>query len=61
VGTRFLASEEASSDSAWKEQIIAANSEDAVRFEAWSEFFPPARHSAYDVAPRVLRTPFVDR
>ena len=61
VGTRFLASEEASSAAAWREQIIAAESEDAVRFETWSAFFPPARESAYDVVPRVLRTPFVER
>ena len=61
VGTRFLASEEAASDRAWREQIIAAESEDAVRFETWSEFFPPAREGAYDVVPRVLRTPFVER
>jgi nitronate monooxygenase/enoyl-[acyl-carrier protein] reductase II len=61
VGTRFLASEEASSDPAWRDQIIAAESEDAVRFETWSEFFPPAREPAYDVVPRVLRTPFVER
>lgn len=61
VGTRFLASEEASSDPAWREQIIAADSEDAVRFETWSEFFPPATGKAYDVVPRVLRTPFVDQ
>jgi nitronate monooxygenase/enoyl-[acyl-carrier protein] reductase II len=61
VGTRFLASEEASSDPAWREQILNAESEDAVRFETWKEFFPPARESAYDVVPRVLRTPFVER
>ena len=61
VGTRFLASEEASSDPAWREQIIAAASEDAVRFETWSELFPPAPESAYNVVPRVLRTPFVER
>jgi enoyl-[acyl-carrier protein] reductase II len=61
VGTRFLASEEASSDPAWREQIIAAASEDAVRFETWSVLFPPTPESAYDVVPRVLRTPFVER
>jgi nitronate monooxygenase/enoyl-[acyl-carrier protein] reductase II len=61
VGTRFLASEEASSDGAWKERIVAAASEDAVRFEAWRELFPPTRPGAYDVVPRVLRTPFVER
>jgi enoyl-[acyl-carrier protein] reductase II len=61
VGTRFLASEEASSDTAWREQIIAAGSEDAVRFETWSELFPPGPESAYDVVPRVLSSPFVER
>jgi enoyl-[acyl-carrier protein] reductase II len=61
VGTRFLASEEASSDPAWREQIVAAASEDAVRFETWGELFPPAAESAYDVVPRVLPTPFVER
>ena len=61
VGTRFLASEEASSDPAWREQIIAADSEDAVRFETWNELFPPSGESAYAVVPRVLRTPFVAR
>jgi nitronate monooxygenase/enoyl-[acyl-carrier protein] reductase II len=61
VGTRFLASEEAASDPAWREQIIAAESEDAIRFDTWKEFFPPAGESAYDVVPRVLRTPFVER
>jgi enoyl-[acyl-carrier protein] reductase II len=61
IGTRFLASEEASADPAWKEQIVACTSEDAVRFETWCEFFPPVREPAYDVVPRVLRTPFVER
>jgi enoyl-[acyl-carrier protein] reductase II len=61
VGTRFLASGEASCNPAWKEKIIAAESEDAIRFEAWSEFFPRAGESTYEVVPRVLRTPFVER
>jgi nitronate monooxygenase/enoyl-[acyl-carrier protein] reductase II len=61
VGTRFLASEEASSAPAWREQIVAAEAEDAVRFEAWRELFPPAADSSYHVVPRVLRTPFVER
>jgi nitronate monooxygenase/enoyl-[acyl-carrier protein] reductase II len=60
IGTRFLASEEASAHAAWKRSIIAAESEDVVRFEEWREFFPPASGRAYDVVPRVIRTPFVD-
>jgi nitronate monooxygenase/enoyl-[acyl-carrier protein] reductase II len=61
VGTRFLASEEAASHPAWREQIVASESEDAVRFESWGEFFPPASDSAYHVVPRVLPTDFVER
>jgi nitronate monooxygenase/enoyl-[acyl-carrier protein] reductase II len=60
IGTRFLASVEASAHEAWKRGIVAAQSEDVVRFEEWQEFFPPAGGRAYDVVPRVIRTPFVD-
>ena len=31
-----------------------------IRFEEWREFFPPTSGGAYDVVPRVIRTPFVD-
>jgi enoyl-[acyl-carrier protein] reductase II len=59
VGTRFLASEEAAIDPAWKERIVEAESEDAVRFEPWSAIMPPSA-AAYDVVPRLIRTRFVD-
>jgi nitronate monooxygenase/enoyl-[acyl-carrier protein] reductase II len=59
VGTRFLASDEAGVDPAWKARIVEAESEDAVRFESWSDVMPPGP-SAYDVVPRVVRTAFVD-
>jgi enoyl-[acyl-carrier protein] reductase II len=58
VGTRFLASDEASADAGWKQGIVAAESEDAVRFETWSAILPVAA-GGYDVVPRVLRTGFV--
>jgi nitronate monooxygenase/enoyl-[acyl-carrier protein] reductase II len=61
VGTRFLASNEASAHAAWKQQIVGARSEDAVRFEAWVRMFPPAPAPAYPVVPRVLGTEFVER
>jgi nitronate monooxygenase/enoyl-[acyl-carrier protein] reductase II len=61
VGTRFLAAEEAASDAAWREQILASQSEDTVRFETWDEIFPVAGDRAYHVVPRVLPTPFVER
>jgi nitronate monooxygenase/enoyl-[acyl-carrier protein] reductase II len=60
VGTRFLASEEASADEGWKRTILETESEDVVRFEAWEGIFPPAGGGAYQTVPRVLRTPFVE-
>ena len=60
VGTRFLASEEASADESWKRAILATESEDVVRFEVWEEIFPPAGEGAYETVPRVMRTPFVE-
>ena len=60
IGTRFLASVEASAHEAWKRAIIAAESEEVVRFEEWREIFPPTGEGAYEVVPRVIRTPFVD-
>jgi enoyl-[acyl-carrier protein] reductase II len=59
VGTRFLASEEASTDESWQRQIVAAESEDVVRFETWSSIMAPRPPGAYDVVPRVIRTDFV--
>ena len=59
IGTRFLASQEASAPQAWKQAILATESEDAIRFEVWREILPPGG-DAYDTVPRVLRTPFVE-
>jgi nitronate monooxygenase/enoyl-[acyl-carrier protein] reductase II len=61
IGTRFLASHEASAHASWKQQIVAARSEEAVRFEAWTRIFPPAPTPAYPVVPRVLSTQFVEQ
>jgi enoyl-[acyl-carrier protein] reductase II len=58
VGTRFLASEEASVDRAWKHLILETEAEDAVRFESWGAIMPPSS-AGYDVVPRVIRTDFV--
>jgi nitronate monooxygenase/enoyl-[acyl-carrier protein] reductase II len=60
IGTRFLASEEASAHPAWKQAIVAAESEDVVRFEEWGAFFPAPPPGGYEVVPRVVRTPFTD-
>jgi enoyl-[acyl-carrier protein] reductase II len=61
VGTRFLASKEASAEEGWKRTILQSESEDAVRFDAWEGIFPPAGGGAYATVPRVLRTPFVTK
>lgn len=58
VGTRFLASEEASSDESWKSRILEIEADDTVRFETWSSIMP-AGEVGYDVVPRVIRTDFV--
>jgi enoyl-[acyl-carrier protein] reductase II len=58
VGTRFLASEEAGVDAAWKHLILATEAEEAVRFEAWGAIMPSSG-AGYDVVPRVIRTDFV--
>jgi enoyl-[acyl-carrier protein] reductase II len=58
VGTRFLASDEAAVDAAWKNLILETEAEDAVRFEAWGAIMP-AGGGGYDVVPRVIRTDFV--
>jgi enoyl-[acyl-carrier protein] reductase II len=58
VGTRFLASDEAAVNAAWKHLILETEAEDAVRFEAWGAIMP-AGGGGYDVVPRVIRTDFV--
>lgn len=60
IGTRFLASTEAGIPQSWKQHIVEATSEDAVKVEFADAVFPPAPADGYAVVPRVLRTPFVD-
>jgi enoyl-[acyl-carrier protein] reductase II len=61
VGTRFLASEEASAHEGWKRAIIESESEAAVRLEPWADLFPAEGGDAYSVVPRVLSTDWVER
>ena len=60
IGTRFVASREASSSESWRQAILAAQSEDAIRFEVWQSAFPEAP-GVYRACPRVLRSPFVEK
>jgi enoyl-[acyl-carrier protein] reductase II len=45
----------------WKQRILAADSEDAIKVEFADHIFPrPSREGGYGTLPRVLRTPFVE-
>jgi nitronate monooxygenase/enoyl-[acyl-carrier protein] reductase II len=64
MGTRFLASREVPISEAWKQAILAAASEEAVKVEGWTDLmsFHPilaAMGGAYGEVPRALRTPFL--
>lgn len=60
VGTRFLASVEAPISEVWKQAVLAAESEDAVKVDVWGDIFP-LRPGDYPAIPRALRSPFVDK
>ena len=60
IGTRFLASVEAAVSDDWKQAILRAESEDAVKVE-FSDLVLPIPEGGFAVRPRSLRTPFVDR
>jgi enoyl-[acyl-carrier protein] reductase II len=60
IGTRFLASREAPISNVWKQMIVGAASEDAVKFYAWNDIMPPLRSGGYKTSLRAIRTPFID-
>ena len=62
IGTRFLASVEASLvGQQWKQRIIAAESEDTIRVNFINDVFPVSNPSSYKgTAPRALRTSFIE-
>jgi enoyl-[acyl-carrier protein] reductase II len=57
IGTRFLTSVEAPIEDDWKRALLMANSEETLKFDAWHDVFP-ATGGAYEVAPRMLDSPF---
>jgi nitronate monooxygenase/enoyl-[acyl-carrier protein] reductase II len=59
VGTRFLASEEAEIDPAYKEAVLSARSEDTARATFVPLIVPPGSPGSFEVAPRVMLNPFV--
>jgi len=60
IGTRFLASREAPISNVWKQMIVGAASEDAVKFYAWNDIMPPLKIGGYETSLRAIRTPFID-
>ena len=61
VGTRFLSSSEAPVSDAWKQVIVAAASEDAVKVDFWNDISPLPGASGYGTLPRAVKTPFIER
>jgi enoyl-[acyl-carrier protein] reductase II len=63
MGTRFLATEEMTIDPAWKRRIVAADAEQAVKVPHSERVLPPFNlpQVGTPFAPRVLRTPLVER
>ena len=59
IGTRFLTSRESPISDAWKQAILAAESEDTMKFDIWGDIFPPGE-AAYPAIPRVLPSAFID-
>src|SRR5579884_1088178 len=61
IGTRFLASAEAPIPDPYKQAILAAQSEDAVKVDFWNDVMPMPGRGGYGTVPRAIRTPFQDR
>jgi enoyl-[acyl-carrier protein] reductase II len=62
IGTRFLASVEAALvGQQWKQRILTAESEDAIKVNFINEVFPVSNPNSYKgTAPRALRTSFIE-
>jgi nitronate monooxygenase/enoyl-[acyl-carrier protein] reductase II len=63
LGTRFLATTEMTIDRAWKDRIVAARVEDAVKVENAARVMPPftVPQTGRPYAPRSLRTPLTEQ
>lgn len=60
IGTRFLTSVEAPISAGWKQAILAAESEHAVKVEVWNDIILLPGGGGYGTVPRALRTPFIE-
>jgi nitronate monooxygenase/enoyl-[acyl-carrier protein] reductase II len=63
MGTRFLATDEMAIDPSWKQRIVAADAEEAVKVLHGERVMPPFTlpQPGTPFAPRALRTPLIDR
>jgi nitronate monooxygenase/enoyl-[acyl-carrier protein] reductase II len=59
VGTRFLATEESPIVDSWKQAIIDAAAQDAVKADVWNDIAPGMGSTGYGTVVRA-RTPFLD-
>jgi enoyl-[acyl-carrier protein] reductase II len=60
LGTRFLASREAPIEDGWRQAILDAQSEDAIKADALNALRPLPGTAGYGTVLRSLRTPFLD-
>lgn len=60
VGTRFLASREATISEGYKQAILATASQDVVKFDALNDLLPSPGTRGYGTVLRSVRTPFID-
>ena len=60
VGTRFLASREATIPDGYKQAILAAASEDVVKFDSLNDLLPAPGTKGYGTVLRSVRTRFID-
>jgi enoyl-[acyl-carrier protein] reductase II len=61
LGTRFLASTEASVADAWKRRVVEADALDAVKVVNSERVMPPFNRPAGPAQPRALRTPLIEQ
>jgi nitronate monooxygenase/enoyl-[acyl-carrier protein] reductase II len=60
IGTRFLATQESPIVDSWKQAIIDAAAQDAVKADVWNDIAPGMGTTGYGTVVRALRTPFLD-
>ena len=60
IGTRFLASRESTISDGYKQAILGAASEDAVKFDSLNDLLPSPGTRGYGTVLRSVTTPFIE-